>query len=336
MMRDVLDIMNKDMKLKVMTIEWFRDNEDRYDKRIFEIFKEPEYLHMLFQDYSSNQHVLKRFSIKVLCFIYPLNQCEIVPFLKRAYYHIYDRLESEKIVTLPEKKEALRLTREILRHRTEIIIDDAPALCNFLYRHLYKAKDYEESEKNDLLTEIFKTLIDLFKKTPRLIGSYVYRISEFIVKLLNSKDCDEKVKSFSLSAFNEIIRNCGYVLIPYFHFSNLFDIIREMLKEGSRGVDNIELLRLMGNLGFINKDKYDRIRSLTLDQKNVKDINEAFRKHYKETWYTKQISGEKEVEAEQTIWTGPYLFTKEEVVYTNVDIVNFKQFILARIVNILS
>jgi hypothetical protein len=48
--------------------------------------------------------VMKRFSIKVLCFIYPLGQCEIVPFLKRVYYQIYDRLSSDNIVSFDEKK----------------------------------------------------------------------------------------------------------------------------------------------------------------------------------------------------------------------------------------
>jgi|JI10StandDraft_1071094.scaffolds.fasta_scaffold1210336_1 hypothetical protein len=56
-------------------------------------------MHILFQYYASNHMVMKRFSIKVLCYIYPLEQCDIVPFLKRVYNHIYDRLSSDNIVS---------------------------------------------------------------------------------------------------------------------------------------------------------------------------------------------------------------------------------------------
>lgn len=169
---------------------------------------------------------MKRFSIKVLCYIYPLEQCDIVPFLKRVYNHIYDRLSSDNIVSFDEKKEALRLTREILRHRTEIIYDDAPALCNFLYNHLHRAHDYEQAEMNEILIELFKTIVDLILKIPKNVFPYAYEIADYIIKLLNSKDSEEKVKTVALSCFNELIRGCSYVIIPYFHFRNLFEIIR--------------------------------------------------------------------------------------------------------------
>lgn len=39
-MRSILNFISKDMKLKIMTVDWFRKNENLYDKKIFEIFKE--------------------------------------------------------------------------------------------------------------------------------------------------------------------------------------------------------------------------------------------------------------------------------------------------------
>lgn len=34
-MREIINIVNKDLNLKIMTIEWFRDQEELYEKKIF-------------------------------------------------------------------------------------------------------------------------------------------------------------------------------------------------------------------------------------------------------------------------------------------------------------
>lgn len=38
-MRSILNLINKDLALKILTVDWFRENEKLYDKKIFEIFK---------------------------------------------------------------------------------------------------------------------------------------------------------------------------------------------------------------------------------------------------------------------------------------------------------
>ena len=142
---------------------------------------------------------------------------------------------------------------------------------------------------NEILIELFKTIVDLILKIPKNVFPYAYEIADYIIKLLNSKDSEEKVKTVALSCFNELIRGCSYVIIPYFHFRNLFEIIRQIFREGARGIDHQEILRLLGNLGIVTKDKYDRIKSLTGNTTNPREVNKIFEKIFKETNYIKQI-----------------------------------------------
>lgn len=50
-----------------------------------------------------------------------------------------------------------------------------------------------------------------------------------------------------------MIENCGYVLLPYFHFKNLFGIVREILRADDHYYYyQNELLTLLGRLGYIH------------------------------------------------------------------------------------
>lgn len=60
----------------------------------------------------------------MLCLLYPYNQCEIIPFLKKTYYQIYERLSVSELVDPKEKIIGLKLVREIIKQRSEIVKDD--------------------------------------------------------------------------------------------------------------------------------------------------------------------------------------------------------------------
>lgn len=81
---------------------------------------------------------------------------------------------------------------------------------------------YDENCQNSLLIELFKTLVALVKKHPSKVYPYVYPFVGFIINFLNIRDIDIKTKNISLNALNEIIKNCEYVILPYFHFPQLY------------------------------------------------------------------------------------------------------------------
>jgi hypothetical protein len=41
---------------------------------------------------------------------------------------------------------------------------------------------------NEILIELFKTIIDLIRKIPKNVFPYAHPIADYIIKLLNSKD----------------------------------------------------------------------------------------------------------------------------------------------------
>ncbi len=55
---------------------------------------------------------------------------------------------------------------------------------------MYRAQDYDQLQMNEILTELFKTIIDLIRKIPRNVFPYAHPIADYIIKLLNSKDSD--------------------------------------------------------------------------------------------------------------------------------------------------
>ena len=122
---DAIDIIGRDESLKTLYIEWSSLDNEFYNKKLYEIYNSSEYLENLIHDYSSKNIYVRRFSIKMLCLLYPYNQCEIIPFLKKTYYQIYERLSVNDMVDLNEKKVGLKLIREIIKSRSEIVKDDS-------------------------------------------------------------------------------------------------------------------------------------------------------------------------------------------------------------------
>ena len=114
-----------------------------------------------------------------------------------------------------------------------------------------------------------------------------------------------QLKNISLLTFNEIIRNCEYVLLPYFDFPHMSPVISTILKEDDRILDETELLRLLGNLGYISQDKFTRIATI-IDGNDHQD----FEKVFKETNYLKQVKSKAPITLNVSEGEGPLLYQK--------------------------
>jgi len=56
----------------------------------------------------------------------------------------------------------------------------------------------------------------------------------------------------------------GYVILPYFHHKNLLLIFREIIKTDDRNhIYRNSLMKLMGSLGYVSKEKFFRLKKLT-------------------------------------------------------------------------
>ncbi len=68
---------------------------------------------------------------------------------------------------------------------------------------------------------------------------------------LNSKRREVAVKSFI-----SVIKNCGYVILPYCKFPNLLPTIVYLVKSGIDAEGRIDLLKILGGLGAIDRFRY--------------------------------------------------------------------------------
>jgi hypothetical protein len=73
-----------------------------------------------------------------------------------------------------------------------------------------------------------------------------------------------------------MVYNCNYVILPYFHFQNLYFIIREVLRSDDHYYFyQTELLRLIGRLGYINEENFMGLQNVNLRNLRVDENFES-------------------------------------------------------------
>ena len=134
--------------------------------------------------------------------------------------------------------------------------------------------------------EFIKTFSSLTIKVNKVVFPYCRPISMCLIRLLSKKNSDW-VKYISLVALNELVKNCSYVIIPYFHFPTLRYTITEMLKSENSTQCEIELMKLLGNLGYIGKEKYDLMNSFNGEggKVSIEALEGIFSKVFCQTGY---------------------------------------------------
>jgi len=96
----------------------------------------------------------------------------------------------------------------------------------------------------------------------------------------------------------EILKNTGFVVLPYFKYLNLLDIILSLMKNEVNSEMRLHCMRLMGCIGaidiFFYKKVYDKIRSRASvspleDNRALVNyiVNKSFRKRFK---YMKKLA----------------------------------------------
>jgi hypothetical protein len=121
--------------------------------------------------------------------------------------------------------------------------------------------------------------------------SFVKAIVFYIVNILNFKILKKELKKIALDTFCDIVYNCNYVILPYFHFKHLYSIIHEVLRSDDHYYYyQVELLRLIGRLGYINEENFSGLQEVNL--KNFK-IDDNFECAFKEITFIKNIRDKK-------------------------------------------
>ena len=63
----------------------------------------------------------------------------------------------------------------------------------------------------------------------------------------------------AVQSMNQIIKNTGFVVLPYYQFPILMDVLFQLIKGEVRYEMRQECLKLLGNLGAIDNFIYKRV-----------------------------------------------------------------------------
>lgn len=91
---------------------------------------------------------------------------------------------------------------------------------------LHKSIEFHSPQTNTISIFILRIFQDLTRKMSLKMVSYVRSLGQYIINILNFKIIKKELKRIALDTFCEVIDNCHYVILPYFHFPTLYGIIR--------------------------------------------------------------------------------------------------------------
>mgnify|MGYP000868065915 FL=1 len=149
-----------------------------------------------------------------------------------------------------EKKNILKLIRCIIQHGTSIIEAHTPAICRIMIAYL------RDKQHAQVLSEyIFKTFQVLAEHLAFSTRPYVDDLSQFQLEAMQDK-LNSKKRSIAVKSFIAVIRNCGFVILPYCKFPNLLPTIVYLVKGGIDTDGRLDLLKILGGLGAIDRFKF--------------------------------------------------------------------------------
>ena len=86
---------------------------------------------------------------------------------------------------------------------------------------------------------------------------YLDEVLAIIIGALQDKSSTMK-REAAVRSLNDIIKNTGFVVLPYYHSPNLMDVILQLVRTEVTLEMRLECLRLLGNIGTIDSFNYKR------------------------------------------------------------------------------
>jgi hypothetical protein len=254
--RDIVDLVGQELPLKITMIEYIvQFLEERFfdQSEIYKIYRDVKYEYLLFEDFATNELMVRLFSFKIVCYLAE-DVHEYRFYLKNAYKVLFDRLSIKELLSAEEKLTVLRLLRELMRYRGEMFDKEADELAVLLIGELHKSIEFHSPQMNSVSGYILKIFQSMMKKKPTKMVRYVPCLAQYAINILNYRIIKKELKRQTLITLCEMASSCCYVLLPYFHFPTLYSIIRQVLLVDDHYYFYQDLmLRLIGKFGFISQ-----------------------------------------------------------------------------------
>lgn len=181
-----------------------------------------------------------------------LNPSDIIPFLKKT---LFEYLQTLTFESLPEKQiiNQLYLLISLIKHGREIVQPYSANIANVLLQHLKGS-----TTSASVVSYLLQAFSSLSENSSSDILVFLSEIFHIIIKAMQDKSSTIK-REAAVKSLNQIIKNTGFVVIPYYLFPSLMDIILQLIRGEVYPEMRQECMRLLGNLGAIDSFNYKKI-----------------------------------------------------------------------------
>ena len=237
----------------------FNKNLKAYDG-FSEFLNNHVYFKKLFNCITDTNPFIQKTALQILCSISKENPSDIVPFLKKTVYQYLQKLSQIKSTNFSEKKNLFKFVRSIVKNGTNILESHSSEICKLIVEYLD-----DRSLVEVLAEELFLTFSQLTSYHPTSTLPYVHVITKHLIEAMQDK-LNYKRRSIAINTLISVIKNCGFVVLPYCKFPGLRHLIIYLLKSEIDNDSRTKLLKILGGLGAVDKFKYKILQKIHEEQ----------------------------------------------------------------------
>ena len=230
----------------------------------FDVFlNNQRYLKMLFTCLHDPVFKVQENSLRIICRLVKYDPSEIVPYIKKKIFQSLNALNYEFIQKEKEKIEILNLLTCIIENAPSIISPHVDTICLTTISMLN-----DPSTSNNLIPHLLNVLTQLSNAVKQQLLCYLKDFFPIIIQCMQDMSYSTK-REIAIKTVTHLIKNTGYVILPYYKYPNLLDTLLYLLKNETNVDIRMGLLKLMGSLGALDAYYYKKIQLRLADTRNV-------------------------------------------------------------------
>jgi len=233
------------------------------------------YLKILFTCLHDPVYKVQENSLRIICRLVKYDPSEIVPYIKKKIFQSLNSLNYEFIHKEKDKIEILDLLSCIIEHAPMIISPHADTICLTIISMFH-----DPSTSNNLIPHVLSCLTQLSNVVKQQLLPYLKDLFPIIIQCMQDMSYTTKREN-AIKTITHLIKNTGYVILPYYKYPNLLDTLLYLLKNETNLDIRTGLLRLMGGLGALDAFYYKKIQLRLADTQNTLSTDETLAQDFK-------------------------------------------------------
>ncbi|CAK84444.1 unnamed protein product (macronuclear) [Paramecium tetraurelia] len=204
---------------------------------------------------------VQEIALTILCRLSILNPSEITPFLKKTLFEYLQTLTFDS--NQPEKQtiNKLYLLTSLIKHGRTIVQPYTSNIAKVIQQHL------KNPNTSAIVTSyLLQAFAQLTETANQEILVNLKEVFDIIITAMQDKSSTLK-REAAVKSLNLIIKNTGFVVLPYYRFPNLMDVIFQLIRTETIPEMRQECLKLLGNLGAVDSFIYKSVQGVPTKQK---------------------------------------------------------------------